>query len=397
MKTNGLQFAGVSLAAALMFPANALALDARDFADKLSATISLLGAVDISFVDAQATDDTVVLRGWEISGLPEMDGKSFEGTLTFSGVSETENGGYEADTASFEDVDITKDGIRVQVRNVSFSDIEIFADPTDPLNSMRLYKGVEMGPISVDKDGQSIFEIASITSQATITDDNMQYSGDYAVTGIYGDLSLIDEDEFQEVLELVEMDELRASMDGSFFWDLGTGQMDIRESAMTIEGIGRLAVSLDLRGYTLEMYKTMLDMNQDMKGMDPMSEEAQMKSMQMLMGMASKISIGGMSIRFDDDSISDKLLDFFAAEQGMSRKQLVGMAAQMLPAMLAELEIPELQAQITDAVIAYLIEPKSFEISVQPENPVPVIALMSAAQNPSVANDMLNFSVTANQ
>ncbi len=398
MKHIGMKLIGATAISALMLPASALALDARDFADKITATISSLASVTISVSDASVDGDNVVLSGWTLSDVPGKDGESklLETSVTFTNVVATDNGGYTADQALFENLDIDKDDVHLVVSDVSVDGIELYEDSsTNVLHMMRLYSGIQTGLINVAIEGSDVFKIDSISVTAEWNEDDSVMQSDYLVSGIYGDLNQVDDSEAQEFFGMLGITNLIATMEGKSTWTLADGIISVPQSSITIDDIGRLNIGLDLHGYTLEFVEKIQAMSKEMAGSS--ADEYEAKSMQFLMGMVSDLSIGRLSIRFDDDGVTDKLLDFFAEDSGMSRKGLISTIGQILPAMLGAMEIPELQVEITDAVMEYLLGPESLEIKAEPTDPVAFMALAAVAQNPSIAKSLLNISVTANQ
>ena len=218
---------------------------------------------------------------------------------------------------------------------------------------------------------------------------------DYLISGIYGDVSKIEDNDAQEVFATLELSEINASMEGHATWTMADGRLSMPQSFISVENIGRLNIGIDLLGYTLAMIEKGQEMNKIAANADP--DQAEMMAMQMLMGMAADLSFGSFSVRFDDDSLTNKMLDFIGQEEGMSRKGIISTVAEVLPAMLAEFEIPELEAEITDAVVSFLMDPQSLEIKASPAEAVPLMAIMAVAQNPSLAQSMLNVRVIANQ
>lgn len=400
MNNLGLKLLGVSAIAALMLPASALALDARDFADKLSATLRTAAGFEINFTEASSEGDSITLGGWDIPSLPQRGAaeKILAGAITFTGVIETAEGGYEADFANFDDVDITEEGVRLEIRNLRATGIELFADPTASiLNTMVLYKGIHSGPITASMEGKEFFSIANITSDFESNEDKTEFSGGYAITGIYGDISEVDDRELEEMFEVLELSEINASMTGEYFWQLEDGAMSFNDSIITIEDVGSLSFDVGLLGYTLDLVQQLQNANQGMLGIDPTSAEAELKSMQIMMSMVAGLSLTDASIRLDDHSATNKVLDFIGEEEGLSRKGLISSIVGILPEMVGPLGMPELQAQISDAVVKFLLDPQNIEISATPAEPVPFLALMAVSQNPSIANELLNIEVKANQ
>jgi hypothetical protein len=69
----------------------------------------------------------------------------------------------------------------------------------------------------------------------------------------------------------------------------------------------------------------------------------------------------------------------------------------MVPFGMAQLNNPELTTQVTNAVSAFLDNPKSLTISAEPENPVPFAVLMAGGMgDPTTLPKTLGVSVSAN-
>ncbi len=390
---------GAVAVAAMMLPSSVMAQEARDFADKLSATLKSYSTLEIKFGSAIADGNNIILSDWDIEGIDgSRTAKILDGMVTFEGVQETANGGYTAEQAVFNDIDFTDDGIRLEIRNVIASDIEIFADPdANILNSMMLYQGLSAGPVKVSFEEREVFRIDSIVSNSVINDERSEFVGNYAITGIYGDLSQIDDSDMDDALNMFDLTEINASMSGDMAWVIDTGLLSVIDSSINIDGVGELIINADILGYTLELARSMQEQGKAMQEMDATSSQAEMAGMQLLMSMAGQLSVSGISIRFNDDSVTNNVLEFMAADQGVSRKGFVSMALSILPSVLGPLGMPNLQEQVINAATSFLTNPGNIEIKAEPVEPVPFMALFAATQNPSIANDLLNISVTANQ
>ncbi|MCF6302330.1 MAG: hypothetical protein L3J13_03885 [Devosiaceae bacterium] len=400
MKNLKLKLISVCAISAMMAPTGALAVDAQDFAERLSETVSTLASFQITFDDAQMDGNNVVINGLNISNFPGTDGdeNSIDTNIVFTNVVETEFGGYRADQAQFENIDMNKDGIHLIVSDIVVEGIELFSDSeSNVLSMMKLYQRFSVGPISVDVENENVFRVEGMAVTAEWNEDDTVMRSDYDITGIYGNLSKIDETEFQEMISVFDLSEITASMVGRSTWALDEGRFSIEESSITVDKIGRLNITGDIVGYTLALAEKVQQMARDMNELEAGSEQFEMQTLQMLMSLAADLSIDGFNIRFDDDSITYKIMDFIGEEEGLSRKGMISTIAQILPMALSELDMPELQAEITEAVIAFLRDPQSIEIDASPNEAVPVMGLMAVAQNPSIAKDLLGLSVSANQ
>ena len=70
----------------------------------------------------------------------------------------------------------------------------------------------------------------------------------------------------------------------------------------------------------------------------------------------------------------------------------------MVPIMMAQLNVPDLQNQVSAAVTKFLDDPKSIEIKAAPASPVAAPMIMGAAMGaPQTLPQVLGVSVNANQ
>jgi hypothetical protein len=82
----------------------------------------------------------------------------------------------------------------------------------------------------------------------------------------------------------------------------------------------------------------------------------------------------------------------------MSAKDIANQAKAILPFALAQLNNPELTAQVSAAVGKYLDDPQSLEISAEPAASVPFALIMAGAMtNPLDLPKTLGVKVTANE
>jgi hypothetical protein len=124
-----------------------------------------------------------------------------------------------------------------------------------------------------------------------------------------------------------------------------------------------------------------------------------------MLGLMQQLSFNGATIRFDDASLTGKILDYVAKQQGQKREDVVNLAKAMLPFALMQVQLPDLAAAISPAVNTYLDDPRSIEIKATPPQPVPFAmiggAAMASPNDPGATAkalwSMLGVTVTANQ
>lgn len=120
-------------------------------------------------------------------------------------------------------------------------------------------------------------------------------------------------------------------------------------------------------------------------------------NMAILMQQSMNVTLGNMQFRFEDASITKKLLPIVAQMQGMDEAAMVANAGAMIQISLMQLNNQAFTTQVVSAVNAFLKDPKSITISLKPAQPVKVQQLMSMnPNNPAAAIDLLGISVSAN-
>ena len=116
-----------------------------------------------------------------------------------------------------------------------------------------------------------------------------------------------------------------------------------------------------------------------------------------MMGILAQLSIESASISFEDDSLTEKLLDYYGKQYGMTPEQVADAAVQSVQAVAASLQNPDFQNEVTEAVRTFLADPQSIEIAIDPQAPIPAMQVMGAVMGaPQTLPQVLSLSVTAN-
>lgn len=405
MKTARLLTTGLLTGTAFIALASqALALDGTAFADSLADVYAKAG-YEITFGTATVDGSTVVIDGAKvtISGVNTAE-KPFEITtpLTFSNVEEVE-GGYTADSLSVPDVDQTVDGVRVEAKNLLVEGIWVPNKGTGTiLNTMEVAASMSAGPIRVSNADGELVTIESVKADnafAPEEGDTLESVQSTVVTsGIKVDLSSVKEPEARAVIDALGLNVITGSAVQTMDWTFADGLFNITESSITLDNLGKFNFTLGLNGYTTEVLAEMMTFQEELAALekDGKTEDVTKKTEEYGKAMLAKFSLAGFSVRYDDASLAGKLLDFAAAAQGAKREEMVAGLKMMVPAMLAGAGDHPIIKQASDAISAFLDDPKSLEIAADPELPVPFTEFETAEQNPFGLVDKLSITVTAN-
>jgi hypothetical protein len=109
------------------------------------------------------------------------------------------------------------------------------------------------------------------------------------------------------------------------------------------------------------------------------------------------VTIGNFKLRFEDDSITKKVLPIIAKMQGMDEATLVSNAGALVQLGMMQLKSQAMTDQVVAAVSSFLKDPKSITVSMNPAQPLAVqsISTLNPA-DPAAALTLLGVSVTAN-
>ncbi|MDK1489110.1 hypothetical protein QN219_03400 [Sinorhizobium sp. 7-81] len=383
-------------AAFLTLAGPAFALDGADMMKKLDAALSTNGS-SILFDKADVNGDVVTVTGVKLQTAANPGETVVIGDVTFEGVEENENGGYYSETVTFPDIDVSAEGSSFSAKDLSIGGLSIPGNPAgDTINDILLYETAGTGPIVVNVKGKDVFTAESTEANLTRQENDAGFDFDATLAGLKADLSDVDDAKAKEAIEKLGLTTLDGEVTMKGSWELQSGNVALDEYAFDFKNVGRLNIAMDFSGYTLQFMRSLQEATKAMEA-NPNKEEANQAMGLAMMGLMQQLTFNSASIRFDDASITKKALDYAGSQQGVSGDQLAQSLKGLVPIMMAQLNVPELQNQVSAAVNAYLDGPKSLTISAQPEKPVPFPMIMGAAMGaPNTIPSVLGVKVTAN-
>lgn len=374
----------------------AFALDGADLVTKLNAASGSSGAT-VAYEGVNVDGTTVTLTGVTVKSAA-APGKDLKvGAVTLEGVEETDNGGYYVETVSLPDVDVKEDDVAFSMKDFSLGGMSIPGNPNGgTLNDLLLYESVSTGPVTVTAKGKQVFSMEESEANLTKQENDAGFDFDTTWSGIKADLSDVEDAKAKDAIEKLGLKTLAGEMTMKGSWEIATGNVSLEEYAFDFANVGRLALALDISGYTMEFFKSMQEAMKAQEA-NPNKEEANQALGLAMMGLIQQLSFNSASVRFDDATITKRVLDYIGAQQGVTGDQLAQSLKGMVPLMMAQLNVPELQNQVSTAVNAYLDAPKSLTVSAEPAKPVPFPMIIGAAMGaPNTVPSVLGVKVTAN-
>lgn len=398
-----------ALSAALLLataPA-ALALDVNDFTGKVKNLYAGQGSsVAITLGASTVEGNNITFDGVTIgSSLAPEQAFKLDSKLTFSNVAEQPDGSYTADALTFPDADFKFEGGELTVKNIAFKHIYVPSGKNpDVLDSSRLVGSATAGPLVLTMDGQPAFTMDSVTIDNTFQPS--QNAPSLAALGSTGrteglrfDLSGSKDQETLAQAKALDLLVVTGKLLENVNWTLSDGHLDISEISADFDKVGKLKFAFDMTGYTPAFLKNVTAMTEAMakSGADGADSKA---ATAVLLASLQTIFLNSASLRFEDGSITTKLLDMAAKDAAVERAKFIDQLVAEIPAQMNEGESQPLPLEVVQtaqaAVRAYLNDPHSIEVRLAPKAPLGVLGIVAAAMAPQNVAEQIGLKILVN-
>ncbi|MEZ5810394.1 MAG: hypothetical protein R3D45_03180 [Rhizobiaceae bacterium] len=382
--------AGLALAVGLSCPA--VAFEASDVAARLAESLGKSG-YQVAWSAMNVNGDMVVLEGVTAS-VVGVDEKIEVGAVVLDGVGEDGNGAYVIETVSLPDYSKEKDGIKVSFSGASLQGLVLPPEDAEKtLRSILPYSAMALAAVNVTGPGGEIFSMSNFKARMDVPDDGSQADYTTTIEAFTLNSAAFPEAQARATFAALGYTTLEGSLDSYGKWTPEDGRMTIDKMALTVEDAGTLDINLDIAGYTYEFVESLQAMQKKM-----MEEGENQNTGLAMLGLMQQISFNSARIRFDDNSLTNKVLEFVAMQQGMRPSDIANQAKAVLPFALAKLNNPEFATQVTLAVSAFLDDPRSIEIVANPGMSLPIALLIAGGMNaPEQLPTQLGVKVLANK
>ncbi|TIO66446.1 MAG: hypothetical protein E5X98_16290, partial [Mesorhizobium sp.] len=149
------------------------------------------------------------------------------------------------------------------------------------------------------------------------------------------DLTLVEDPKSKEAIQALGYQNISGTISMAGTWQPSDGKMELSKYDISVENAGTLGMTFNLGGYTLDFIKSMQEMQKKFAA-QPEGADNSAQGMAML-GLLQQLSFNGASVRFDDDSLTGKVLDYVGKQQGMSGKDVANQAKAIVPFGMAQL------------------------------------------------------------
>lgn len=194
--------------------------------------------------------------------------------------------------------------------------------------------------------------------------------------------------ESKQVFDALGYDRLELGISGEAQHDAASGDYGANFSIVAQQA-GTLSLGYAFGGLTEQAVTDFLVASLKLQDHEPNPAE--------LMAAFKDFTFRSVRLRFEDQSLTGRLLPFVAAQQGMDEKTLVANGAAMLQLGLMQLGRPEFAMAAVKTVTDYLANPKSITLTVKPAAPLGMADFMQMqSADPGTVFDTFGISLTAN-
>lgn len=318
------------------------------------------------------------------------------GEVTFSGISERGQSLYQIEQANFSNISIEvsgEDGFSISVPKASAEGwyIRALGDNPTPVEQLlatsSFARKISSGNINLTAGGQTI---SVDGAESTWDGDPNTGAGKFTVNVSNiaipaSALALVDQGGMLKQLgytslnlDFTTMGDMKLAGDKvSYRFDLGINGRDI----------AKLSFGAGFADIPLAVYAQLLSAHT--QGKEP-DYDALMPQMQ-------QVLLNGASVRFEDQSLVNRLLPMAAAINGMDEKTLRASIGPMVQLALVQFQNEAFTQQAMAAVNAFFADPRSLTITAKPATALSVAQLSAMDPNkPGEAITRLGITVTAN-
>ena len=374
-------------------PQAAHALEATEIADQVRSTFIAQGFTP-SWTGVEGTSSRMTLKNVTIAVASESENLPL-GDIEISDA--TKDGDtIVVGTMSMPRFVYAAEGVNLNIQNMSVSGLRLTPEESDDeLAGIAFYEAARMDSLVAMMDGSELVSMRDVTMSATRPDGDrpMNFSG--LARSIVIDLGAVEDPQAAMATQALGFDKINGSFTLTGTWSPQDGRLAIEKYDISVEEAGTLGFTFDISGYTPAFLKALREVQARMA--EASEEEQAMQGMAML-GLMQQLNLHGAKLRFDDNTLTQKVLAFVAAQQGAQPADIANQAKAILPFAMMQLNNPQLTAEVSAAVNAFLDNPESLEISIEPENPIPVALVAAGAMTaPQALPQQLGLRVRANR
>jgi len=388
----GLRRAAVGMVALFALSSAAQAVDGDDAAARLRTLFGEQGG-SIEYTAVQTNGSTVVIRDAKIS----IDDESrVIGTsdITLNDVSGDERDGFKIGDLTLPKLEIEIDARthhRMVLIGLRFERITLPPkEAAGPFAKILQWEKLTIRQISSRIESQEIYVADNLSFAGSAMSATSPGKYSFNVDSLKLNLGSV-ASPIGPALKDLGYETITGKIAVSGGWDLANGHITIDKAELIADDVATLSLALDATGYTLDVFEAL-------EHADAINATEVERRAIMDRRVMPRLKLAAAFIRFDDNSLTNKVLDYIARQQGGGRSDVINQAKATLLAMVAtSISDTDFIKSLTEALDTYLNDPRSIELRLGPEKPTSLSFIRLGMIVPNTLIKTLRIRARANE
>ena len=402
-------------------PISAWAVDPNAFTSRLEESAKSEG-LSISSTKSEADGNDIVLRDVTIKVQGEQTDQSSPSdkqskepdenvsptaaivfdkidSLRFKNVTEDQDGNYYAENVSIPALKGTISEVTFNLKDISIDKIRLVSGKNvNSLSSHFPYESLAIGQIYSSYQDQIFLNVEALKAIYLWQPDRKRMDLVHSVKSFsYEPDKIYKPVEYKWIKDL-GYDKLSGSLNFHANWDSDNGKFVADHNEITIDNAGKLEFSINLDGITEDLINNVYKIqNAKQQKTSNQTDDDNAKTL-ILLGIIQQLKIGNINLRYEDNSLVNRILDYYAKQNTVTRDDFIKQILESWSLIGAKVDDPEFIKSTSEQIENFLYNPKSLSISGTPEAAVPLpIAYMAAVTSGAKFIDLFKIKVDANK
>ena len=320
-------------------------------------------------------------------------------SLRFKNVTEDQDGNYYAENVLIPALKGTISEVTFNLKDISITKIRLASEKNkDPLFLYFPYESLAIGQIYSAYQNQIVLNVEALKAIYLWQPDRKRMDLVHSVKSFsYEPDKIYKPVEYKWIKDL-GYDKLSGSLNFHANWDSYSGKFVADHNEISIDNAGKLEFSINLDGITEDFINNVSKMqNAKQQKTSNQTDDDNAKTL-ILLGIVQQLKIGNINLRYEDNSLVNRVLDYYAKQNTVTRDDFIKQILESWSLIGAKVDDPEFIKSTSEQIEIFLHNPKSLSISGTPEAAVPLpIAYMAAVTSGAKFIDLFKIKVDANK
>ena len=320
-------------------------------------------------------------------------------SLRFKNVTEDQDGNYYAENVSIPALKGTISEVTFNLKDISIDKIRLASEKNkDPLFLYFPYESLAIGQIYSSYQDQIFLNVEALKAIYLWQPDRKRMDLVHSVKSLsYEPDKIYKPVEYKWIKDL-GYDKLSGSLNFHANWDSDNGKFVADHNEITIDNAGKLEFSINLDGITEDLINNVYKIqNAKQQKTSNQTDDDNAKTL-ILLGIVQQLKIGNINLRYEDNSLVSRILDYYAKQNTVTRDDFIKQILESWSLVGTKIDDPEFIESTSEQLENFLYNPKSLSVSATPEAPVQLpIAYMAAVTSGAKFIDLFKIKVDANK